>query len=173
MPMSANGDEHRADQAHQPRHPVALVAVADDRVGHHHQPGREHALHRAQHQQHREILDQRDQHRQHRVGRERQHQQRPASEPVGEGAGHQAADPARQQVDRDHQLAPVAFLGAELARHVVERRQHAVDGQRVEAHQQRDHHHQLALADDLLVAGNAGNRHRRAALPTVAMPHND
>ena len=141
------GDEHRRDQREHPRHRVAFELIADDRAGQHHQPRGGQPLEDAQHDQLVETLRERAAEAEHHVAGERQHQQQLAPEAVGEHAGYQRARAGREQEQPDDVLALVGIDDVEIARDLVERRQHAVDRQRMQRHQPGREHDQLFASE--------------------------
>ena len=99
-------------------------------------------------------------------------QHRLAAEAVGERPVEDLRPAEAEQVDGDHQLAPIVLGDAERLADRRQRRQHGVDRQRVRRHQRRDQHDEFSSCPDMraavgCIAVTLG-RSRPAALPKSA-----
>ena len=142
----ADGLDDQQDACGEARHPVAAHAVAHDRDRHHAQSCAGQPLHQPQHQQHAVIADQSAGERDHDIGHEADREHRAAPEPVGKRAGEERSDPRTEEIGANHQLAFIARR-TQFIRHHAKRRQHRIDPERLQTHQQRHQHNQLALPD--------------------------
>ena len=140
-------DEHRHRERHDARHPAALVLVAHQR--HRDDAGRgdpdalEHAPGEHRLEGGREDGDDAAGHEQREAGTDGGL----AADEVGERAEDKLPEPEPEEERGDHELHVVALRRAEIAPDRRQRRQHGVDRERDERHQERDEGHELAGAE--------------------------
>ena len=139
-------DEDHHHEGHDLGHAPPAVDVAHHRDGDHPRRGVGDALQHAGGQQVLEAAGEQAADRGERVDREPDEQHRLAPEPVRQRSVRQLADGEADDVAGHHELHPVRVGQPELVADHRQRRQHDVDRQRGQRHQQRHHRDELGEA---------------------------
>ncbi len=136
-------DEHHHHEGHHLCHAAAAVDVADHRDGDDARGGVGEALQAAGGEESLEAAGDDAEERGDGVDGEADDQHRLAPEDVGERPLEELADGEADDVARHHELLAVGVGDTEVCAHVGQRRQHDVDRQSGQRHQQRHHRDEL------------------------------
>jgi len=151
--LAERGREHRHDHEHhddqrlQAGHPITRETITDDRTADRAESARYHPAGEAQGGEQGEILRQRAGGAEHDIGQHPAEQDWLAPVAIGERAREQRADADAGKEQADDQLAPVGIAHMKIGGNVAERRQHRIDGQRLQRLREGEHDDQFAIAD--------------------------